>query len=121
VQAGPLDRQRLDPGAAVDQRLEQRLGPPSRQLEHPFAALARAPAGKAERHGPSLGAGAQADDRPKPVARLVDPALERDLAPAMIAIRSHSRSAWAMTWVEKMIVAPARRLVADQLLEPRPG
>ena len=24
----------------------------------------------------------------------------------MIAIRSHSRSAWAMTWVEKMIVAP---------------
>ena len=36
----------------------------------------------------------------------------------MIATRSHSRSAWAMTWVEKMIVAPARRLAADQLLEP---
>ena len=40
------------------------------------------------------------------------------LPPAMIAIRSHSRSAWAMTWVEKMIVAPSARLAADQLLEP---
>ena len=37
----------------------------------------------------------------------------------MIAIRSHSRSAWAMTWVEKMIVAPSRASRADQFLEPR--
>ena len=38
VQAGPLDAQRLDPGAAVDQRLEQRLGAARGQLEPPFAA-----------------------------------------------------------------------------------
>ena len=35
----------------------------------------------------------------------------------MIAIRSHSRSAWAMTWVEKMIVTPSVASRADQLLE----
>ena len=35
----------------------------------------------------------------------------------MIAIRSHSRSAWAMTCVEKMIVAPCARLAPDQLFQ----
>ena len=35
----------------------------------------------------------------------------------MIAIRSHSRSAWAMTWVEKMIVTPFSARLADQPLE----
>ena len=38
---------------------------------------------------------------------------------AMIAISSHSRSAWAMTWVEKMIGDAGARLAADQLLELR--
>ena len=36
----------------------------------------------------------------------------------MIATCSHSRSAWAMTWVEKMTVDAGARLAPDQLLEP---
>ena len=42
----------------------------------------------------------------------------RRLPPAMIASRSHSRSACAMTWVENRIVAPRSRCGEDQRLEP---
>ena len=35
----------------------------------------------------------------------------------MIAIRSHKRSAWAMTWVEKITVAPFAASAADQRFE----
>ncbi len=52
-------------------------------------------------------AGAEADARRKcPRASAIVPS-KRTLPPAMIAIRSHRRSAWAMTWVEKRIVAPS--------------
>ena len=115
---GPLDRQRLDPGVAVDQRLEQRLGPAFGQLEHPFGALAPG-AGRHRRaprpvlgRGSAAGRSAEAGRAPRRPRRRTRPC-----PAAMIAIRSHSRSAWAMTWVEKMIVAPLAACVADQLLE----
>ena len=118
VQAGPLDRQRLDPGAAVDQRLEQRLGAALGQLEDPFAAFAAGIAGNrgaprpVARRGCAGGRSGAAGRAP----RRRSPS-NATLPPAMIAIRSHSRSAWAMTWVEKMIVAPASASRADQRFE----
>ena len=117
VQPGPLDRQSLDAGAAVDQRLQQRLDPRLLgQLETPASpsplGIRRQRSRRRRRRRGAYSAPASAA-----VAR-ASPTVpsNRPLPPAMIAIRSHSRSAWAMTWVEKMTVAPARRLVADQLL-----
>ena len=81
VQAGPLDRQRLDPGAAVDQCLQQRLGAAlaeaRKSIRRPRGARS---AGIADAPRPVAGAGAQPHDRPQARARLVDPAVERDLA-----------------------------------------
>ena len=55
VQAGPLDRQRLDSGAAVDQRLEQAARARPREARRPIHRLRVARvAGMAARHGPSL-------------------------------------------------------------------
>ena len=67
----PLDRQLLDPGAAVDQRLQQRLDAGLGQLELPEAvALARVGRQRvAPRARPAL-RGLEADLRPQPVARL---------------------------------------------------
>jgi len=71
----------------------------------------------AERHSPSL-----ARVRRRTIGRSCERASstrpsKATLPLAMIATRSHSRSAWAMTWVEKMTVAPARVSRRNQLLE----
>ena len=95
-------------------------GPAFGQLEHPFVAFAPRARGNGRAPRPVRWRGCAAG-RSAAAGR----ALRRrcpsnaTLPLAMIAIRSHSRSAWAMTWVEKMIVAPSRASRADQLLEPR--
>ena len=99
--------------------LSKGSGPPSGSSNTHSSPSRRAPAGMAERHGPS-----SARVRRRTIGRSLARASSTrpsnaTLPLAMIAIRSHSRSAWAMTWVEKMIVAPVARLAADQLLEPR--
>ena len=80
VQAGPLDGQRLDARAAVEQARSNGSGPPSGSSNTHSPPSRRASAGIAERHGAVVGAGAQADDRLQPVARLVDRAFERQPA-----------------------------------------
>ena len=109
----------LDAGAAVDQRLEQRLEAALGKLEHPFVALAA----RVGRQGARARGRRLARVRRRTIGRSRARASSTrpsnaTLPSAMIAIRSHSRSAWAMTWVEKMIVAPAAASRADQLLEP---
>ena len=78
VKAGALDAERFDPGAAVDQRLEQGLGPRWRKLEGPVAIVELRAGGEGRSPRPVGGAGAQADDRAQAATRLVDLALERD-------------------------------------------
>jgi hypothetical protein len=80
-------RRRADPAArspasraAVDQRLEQRLGAVGWELEHPLAAFAAG--GLRDRRTPRSVARPrpQPDDRPEPLARFVDAAVERHLS-----------------------------------------
>ena len=99
--------------------LSKRLGPAFGQLEHQFVALApRALAGMAVRHGPSAArVRSRTIGRSRARASSTRPS-NATLPLAMIATRSHSRSAWAMTWVEKMIVDAVARLAPDQLFEP---
>ena len=80
VKAGPLDRQRFDARAAVDQRPEQRLGSAFGKLEHPLFALAPGIGGNGRAPRAVARARPQPNDRPQPRAGLVDAAVERDLA-----------------------------------------
>ncbi len=80
MQAGPLDAQRLDSGAAIDQRLEQGLGAAGRELEGPFAIGVAGVGRKRLAPGAVGGSGAQPDDGTQAAPCLVDGALERDLA-----------------------------------------
>ena len=81
VQARPLDRERLDAGTAVDQRLEQRLGAALGKLEHPFVAFAASVWPESPtRQGPSLARVRRRTIGRKPTAGFVDAAVEGDLA-----------------------------------------
>ena len=97
--------------------LSKRLGPPFRQLESPFAARRSRrrewPRATARRRRGCAG-GRSGASRPRASSTAPSNAT---LPAAMMAMRSHRRSAWAMTWVEKMIVRPRRLARADQLLE----
>src|SRR4051794_33187008 len=118
MKSRPLDRQGLDAGAAVDQRLEQRFRAALRQLEHPFVSVA--PRIRWDRGPPHavLLPSAQADNRLKPRARLVDATVERD--PALGNDRNALAQALGVSdhvgREDDCRAGPG--LAADQLLEP---
>ena len=108
------------PGAAVDQRLEQRLDARPRAARTARSRRSSSRVGRQRaraRRRPALRVLSRTCGRSRSRASATRPS-KRIRPSAMIAIRSHSRSAWWMTWVEKMTVVPGRRLVADQMLEP---
>ena len=105
MQARPFDRQAFNAGLTVEQGAQQRFDAIIGQREMPGASVS---VGKARRQAPSL-------SRVRNVtwggrrsrASLTDPS-NRMRPPATMAMRSHNRSAWAMTWVEKRMVTPLR-------------
>src|SRR5690348_463972 len=119
VEAGPLDRQSLDPCATVDQPLEQWLGPVLRKLEHPFVAFAPCAVGNVSAPWAVGCTGPKPNDRSKPCAGLVDAPVECDAA------LGDDRDALAEALGMRDDVGrkedghAGAGFAADQLLEPR--